>query len=148
MFFHRQPPSGQEWMRLYIKSNLLGIESKNWPDKKYWTEALAVSISVPSWSILRDIYNCGCTTYHSKWKVFFSKEPNFELIVVVVELLSRVQLFVTPWTTAHQISLSFTISRSLLRFTSIESLIEVNLMTLSAVSDHSIMVKAVTNNFF
>ena len=35
VFFHRQPPSGQEWMRLYIKSNLLGIKSKNWPDKKY-----------------------------------------------------------------------------------------------------------------
>ena len=148
VFFHRQPPSGQEWMRLYIKSNLLGIKSKNWPDKKYWTEALAVSISVPSWSILRDIYNCSCTTYHSKWKVFFSKEPNFELIVVVVELLSCVQLFVTPWTTAHQISLSFTISRSLLRFTSIESLIEVNLMILSAVSDHTYNGKGSNKQFF
>ena len=30
--------------------------------------------------------------------------------IVVVQLLSRVQLFVTPWTAAHQASLSFTIS--------------------------------------
>ena len=35
--------------------------------------------------------------------------------VAVVQLLSRVQLFVTPCTAAHQASLSFTISRSLLK---------------------------------
>ena len=39
------------------------------------------------------------------------------------QLPSRVQLFVTQWTAAHQASLSFTISWSLLRFTSIESVI-------------------------
>ena len=32
--------------------------------------------------------------------------------VVVVESLSRVQVFVTQWTAAHQASLSFTISRN------------------------------------
>ena len=36
-------------------------------------------------------------------------------IVVVVQLLSRVQLFVTPWTVACQASLFFTISWSLHR---------------------------------
>ena len=40
---------------------------------------------------------------------------------VVVHSLSRVRLFVTPWAAAHQASLSFTISYSLLRFMSIES---------------------------
>ena len=35
-------------------------------------------------------------------------------LIVVVQLLSRVRLFVTPWTAARQASLSFTISRSLL----------------------------------
>ena len=39
-----------------------------------------------------------------------------------VQLLSRVQLFATPWIAAHQASLSITISRSSLRLTSIESL--------------------------
>ena len=38
-----------------------------------------------------------------------------------VQLLSRVQLFETPWTAAHQASLSITNSQSLLRLTSIES---------------------------
>ena len=39
--------------------------------------------------------------------------------VVVVQSLSCVQLFVTPWILALQTSLSFTISRSLLKFISI-----------------------------
>ena len=38
-----------------------------------------------------------------------------KVVVVIVQLLSSVWLFVTPWTTAHQASLSFTISQSLLK---------------------------------
>ena len=38
----------------------------------------------------------------------------------VVQLLSCVQLFETPWTTTHQASLPFTISQSLLNLMSIE----------------------------
>ena len=41
--------------------------------------------------------------------------------IVVFQLLSCVQLFVTRWTAAHQASLSFTISQSLLKLMSIES---------------------------
>ena len=40
--------------------------------------------------------------------------------VLVVQSLSCVQLFATSWTTAHQASLSFTISWSLLKLVSIE----------------------------
>ena len=40
-----------------------------------------------------------------------------------VQLLSRVQLFVIPWITAHQTSLSITNSQSSLRLKSIESVI-------------------------
>ena len=40
--------------------------------------------------------------------------------VVVVHSLSHVRLFVTPWTAACQASLSFIISQSLLKLTSIE----------------------------
>ena len=43
--------------------------------------------------------------------------------IIVVQSLSRVQLFVTWWTAARQASLSFTISRSLLKLMSIESVI-------------------------
>ena len=42
------------------------------------------------------------------------------VFVVVVQYLSCVQLFLTPWTAAYQASLSFTVSQSLLRLTSIE----------------------------
>ena len=43
-----------------------------------------------------------------------------------VQLLSHVQLFVTPWTAACQASLSITNSRSLLKFMSIESVMPSN----------------------
>ena len=43
------------------------------------------------------------------------------LSFVVVQSLSHVRLFVIPWTAAHQASLSFTISQSLLKLMSIES---------------------------
>ena len=40
--------------------------------------------------------------------------------VVFVQLLRHVGLFLTPWTTAYQASLSFTVSWSLLKLMSIE----------------------------
>ena len=40
-----------------------------------------------------------------------------------VQLLSRIRLFATPWITARQASLSITISRGSLTFTSIESVV-------------------------
>ena len=40
---------------------------------------------------------------------------------IVVQLLSCVQLFATPWIEAHQTSLSITISLSVLELMSIES---------------------------
>ena len=51
-------------------------------------------------------------------------------IVAVVQSLSRVQLFVTPCTEACQAFLSFTISQSLLKLMSIESVIPSNHITL------------------
>ena len=45
---------------------------------------------------------------------------------VVVQSLSRVRLFVTLWTAAHQAFLSFTISQSLLKLMSIESVMLFN----------------------
>ena len=44
----------------------------------------------------------------------------------VVQSLSHVQPFVNPWTTAYQASLCFTISRSLLKLMSIESMMPSN----------------------
>ena len=45
---------------------------------------------------------------------------------VVVQLLSHLWLFATPWTAAHQPSLSFTISQSRLKLMSIESVMPSN----------------------
>ena len=42
-------------------------------------------------------------------------------LLVVVQSLSRVRLFVTPWTAAHQASLSITNSWSLLKLMSVKS---------------------------
>ena len=50
--------------------------------------------------------------------IFFSL---YSIVVVIVQLLSHVQLFVTPWTKACQASLSFTVSWNLLKLMSIES---------------------------
>ena len=41
-----------------------------------------------------------------------------------VQLLSRIRLFATPWITAHQASLSITISQSSLKLTSIETVMQ------------------------
>ena len=52
-------------------------------------------------------------------------------IISSVQLLSHVQLFVTPWTAARQASLSFTISWSSLKLMSIESVMPSNHLNLS-----------------
>ena len=49
-----------------------------------------------------------------------------QLNVAVVQSLSRIWLFVTPWTAAHQACLSFTISWSLLKPMSMESVMPSN----------------------
>ena len=50
--------------------------------------------------------------------------------VVAVQLLSHVQLFATLWLAACQVSLSFTISQSLLKVMSIESVMPSNQLIL------------------
>ena len=61
---------------------------------------------------------------------YFSLEDSLEFSLVQniqsVQLLSRVRLFVTPWTAACQASLSITNSWSLLKFMSIESVMPSN----------------------
>ena len=55
---------------------------------------------------------------------------NVAPISVVVQSLGHVWLFGTPWTAAHQASLSFTISWSLLKLVSIESVMPSNYLIL------------------
>ena len=49
-----------------------------------------------------------------------------ENMIAVVQLLGCVRLFATSWTAAHQVSLSFTTSQSLLKLMSIESVMPSN----------------------
>ena len=55
---------------------------------------------------------------------------NLEFVMSSVQLLSHPQLCVTPWTAAHQASLSVTNSWSLLRLTAIESMMPSNYVIL------------------
>ena len=48
------------------------------------------------------------------------------LYLFYVQSLSHIPLFVNPWTAAHQASVSFTISQSLLKLMSIESVMPPN----------------------
>ena len=59
---------------------------------------------------------------------WFGSQPNksFFCMFSSVQLLSCVRLFVTPWTAAHQASLSITHSQSLLKLMFIESVMPSN----------------------
>ena len=58
----------------------------------------------------------------SGYRVSILQNENLVEIVAVAQSLSHLRLFVTPWTAAHQAFLSFTISLSLLKLISIESM--------------------------
>ena len=51
---------------------------------------------------------------------------SLNIVVVLAQLLSLIRFFVTPWTAACQVSLSFTISWSLLKLMSSESVMPSN----------------------
>ena len=61
---------------------------------------------------------------HPSWSLFLQtcRDTNTDFYPIVWSL-SRVSLFVTPWTAARQASLSFTISRSLFKLLSVKSVI-------------------------
>ena len=77
--------------------------------KKHFIPKLEMKVRIVNWYVRK-----GTDQYLSQWRV------------VVVQSLSHVQLFVTPWTAACQASLSFTISWSLLKLMSIESVMPSN----------------------
>ena len=76
-----------------------------------------------------------------KWRAAYGAWCQFsEVNIVVVQFLSRLQLFATPWTAAHQASQSLTISWSLLRFMSIKSVMPSNHLILC----HSLLLPSVS----
>ena len=84
-------------------------------------------------SSVEHLFMCLLVTFISsleKWLFKFSAHFStvflFSWLLSSVLLLICVQLLMTLWTTAHQASLSFSISQSLLRFMSIESVMSTN----------------------
>ena len=67
--------------------------------------------------------SCSHIHLYLKWQQYIHQFSS-------VQLLSRVQLFVTPWITARQASLSITNSQSSLKFMSIESVMPSSHLTL------------------
>ena len=68
------------------------------------------------WGCKRDGYNLAPK----------QQQQRFWVIVVIVQWLSHVQLFAIPWKAARQASLSLTISQTLLKLMSIESVMSSN----------------------
>ena len=60
------------------------------------------------------------------WILTTRPPRNSHFVVVIVQLLSCVWLFATPWTAGLQVSLSFTISQSLLKLMPIELMMPSN----------------------
>ena len=75
------------------------------PQCKEWTEVSEMSKALP----------------FAKHGIFSHHSIHCSIQFSSVQLLSRVQLFATPWTAARQASLSITNSQSLLKLMSIES---------------------------
>ena len=87
--------------------------------QEYWNGVAMLSYT-------RDLPHPGIKPKLLMWlalaEVFFTTSTTFSS----VQSLSRVRLFVTPWTVARQASLSITNSQSLLKLMSIESVMPSN----------------------
>ena len=110
--------------------------SKDKRDKRhkwYWTQRTELGL----YQIKNEHSLCLFIKY---WQLcyrllIFGDGWNFDLwrrnkVVFIVQLLIHVRLFVTLWPAAHQVSLSFTISWSLLQLTSIELVMSSNYLIL------------------
>ena len=83
----------------------------------------------PVWAT-REAQQCIVDHYYKILVSIFPCTGHLINIVVAVQPLSRVWLFSTPWIAAHQASLSFTISWSLLKLMSMESVMPSNHLVL------------------
>ena len=133
------------------------VNSQAWPCQQTWSQMLIPLWGIPcswrqlccisDWHNLRHFtiaVHCRCiaTSNRSYWDgeqllvKFWIKQstafPWFIFVDIVVQLLNLSDFFVTPWSTACQTPLSFTISWSLLKFMSIESVVLSNLISSSA----------------
>ena len=81
------------------------------------SENYSQTVANAGWHQGRDVLVCTLTSHNSVLLGYFP---------VVVQPLSRVQFFATPWIAGPQAPLSFTVSQSLLKFTTVESVMPSN----------------------
>ena len=88
---------------------------------------MATYSSILAWGISRERGTWQATVHRvtKSWKQL-RQLSTAQHITLLVQSLSHVRLFAPPWTAAHQASVSITNSRSLLKLTSIESVIPSN----------------------
>ena len=75
---------------------------------------------------LRYVMGTSVSTFFLFWNWKSLLTIALKRAIFVDQLLSRIWLFVTPWTAAHQASLSFTISQSFLKLVFIEWVVPSN----------------------
>ena len=96
-----------------------GVEEHSTMNPIYWQcQAQDIKTEVPRWSTFLLMTAQSPTCSHLQCLL-----PK---TIVIVQSLSHVWLFVTPWTAVHQASLSFTIPWSLLKLMSIVSMMSFN----------------------
>ena len=98
-------------------------------------EEMSTHSSILAWKVPRTeepgrLQSKGSQRVGHKWATSGSEGIEVFLFVAVVQLLNHVPLCATPWIAAHQASLSFTISLSLLKLMSFEWVIPSNYLIL------------------
>ena len=90
-----------------------------------WLDGITDSTDM-SLSKLRELELMDREAWHAAVHGVAESNTTERLNWTVVQSLSHIQLFVIPWTAAHQASLSFTIAQNLLILTSIKSVMPSN----------------------
>ena len=111
-FFFRS--CGHSWPYLHSKLSPLHLEAPQWL-------CLPFRLTCCVTSFFLSVFPPAVFKY---WNIF--SEPSsflcfslyLHFVSIVVQYFSHVWLFVTPWTAAHQASLSFTVSRNVLKLMS------------------------------
>ena len=77
------------------------------------------------WETVDSICGLWITTANTRTDTHTHTHTCVCVCIIVVQWLSRVQLFATPWTTARKACLSFSVSWNLLKLKSIEVVITI-----------------------
>ena len=126
---HFCSPSHSTYLVIFWLTIFVSFSSSIWePLKNRGSDIPVISTVLSPWMLLdaQQIYIISI----KEWLMDDCKSDWVTMSLVVVQSISRVWLFATPWTAARQASLSFTISWSLLKLMSIESVMTFNHLVL------------------